>query len=290
MAVFKNHRTFGKNPHRFFMQAEMKCIQLPGITMGKPFSSYQIYSGNLFEQVDKALAFVLDSIKFPVEHQFGTAQFKRYFEIPEFAIKEAIVNAVSHRNYDKTSGIQVMVFLDRVEIWNSGSLPQELSVEGLKKIHTSYPANPLIANALYLANYAQKAGTGTTDMITACKKQGAPEPEFMLIRNLEFRTILPRDIYTENLLNKLDLNEREMKAVQYVKEHGDITNQEYRELLQLPRRTALRDLNELCTKGVLQKIGMTGRNAKYSLRTKRATNAPNAPQTRPIPFPKNYHP
>lgn len=266
---------FGKNPHRFFLQAETKCLQFSGTEVKKPFVSYQVYGGNLFEQIDKARSFVLDAIKFPVIQKAGSSQFHRPFEIPEFSIQEAIVNAVAHRNYNSSSGVQVMVFADRVEVWNSGSLPPELTVEDLKKPHTSFPANPLIANVLYLADYAQRAGSGTLEMIEQCKTQGVPEPEFLLIRNVEFRSILPKDLFTEDMLVKIDLNDRQLTAVRHAKEKGQITNKDYREVLNLPRRTALRDLNGLCEKGVFQKIGLTGRNARYILmrhkRAKRAT-------------------
>lgn len=147
---------FGKRPKKFFLQAEVKCLQLPGTEVSKTFPSYKIYDDNLFEQVDKAVAFVLDGIKQGVVQQESTPQFQRPFEIPVFAVQEAIVNAVAHRNYNTTSGVQVMVFTDRVEIWNSGSLPPELTVEDLKKPHTSYPANPLLVNVLYLGDYIQK--------------------------------------------------------------------------------------------------------------------------------------
>ena len=139
---------FGKVPHRFFIQAEVKCLQFSGTEVKKPFANYQVYSGTLFDQVDKAVAFVLDAIKFPVIQKSGLTRFDRPYEIPEFAIQEAIVNAVTHRNYNNTSGVQVMVFADRVEVWNSGSLPLQLTVEDLKKPHTSFPANPYLANAI----------------------------------------------------------------------------------------------------------------------------------------------
>ena len=127
---------FGKDPHKFFLQAEVKCVQFFGTEVKKPFTSYKVYNGNLFEQVDKAVAFVLDILKQAVIQQEHTPQFKRPFEIPVFAIQEAIVNALAHRNYNVTSGVQVMVFSDRVEVWNSGSLPPELGIEDLKKPHT----------------------------------------------------------------------------------------------------------------------------------------------------------
>ncbi len=243
---------FGKNPHRFFLQAEVKCVQLPGTEVCKPFPSYKVYNDNLFEQVDKSVAFVLDIIKQAVIQQEHTPQFKRPFEIPVFAIQEAIVNAVTHRNYNVTSGVQVMVFSDRVEVWNSGSLPPELTIEDLKKPHTSFPANPLLANVLYLADYIQKTGSGTLEMVKQCRAQGASEPEFVLIRNVEFRTILPRDIYTESFFQKAGLNQRQVQAVKLVKEKGLISIADLKLIYTgVSERTLNRDLQVLVEKGVL---------------------------------------
>jgi ATP-dependent DNA helicase RecG len=257
---------FGKNPHKFFLQAEVKCVHLPGAEVCKPFLSYKVYSDNLFEQVDKSVGFVVDIIKQAVIQQKHTPQFKRPFEIPIFAIEEAIVNAVAHRNYNVTSGVQVMVFADRIEVWNSGSLPPELSVEDLKKPHTSYPANPLLANALYYGSYIQRTGSGTVEMIKQCRAQGAPEPEFVLIRNVEFRTILPRDIFTESALAQMGLNERQLTAVKYIKERGPISNRAYQEINKTTKRTASRDLTSLVSKGIFKKIGITGKGTAYILR------------------------
>ena len=221
---------------------------------------------NLFEQVDKARAFVLDAIKFPVIQKAGSARFHWPFEIPEFAIQEAIVNAVAHRNYNVSSGVQVMVFADRVEVWNSGSLPEGLTVSDLRKPHTSFPANPLIANALYLADYAQRAGSGTLEMIEQCKAQGAPAPEFVLIRNLEFRSILPKDYLTEDVLNRMALNERQMKAVRYVKENSSIRLSAFKKAFpDVTEKTLYRDLQGLVAKKIFKEIGeKSGR--KYQIR------------------------
>ncbi|PIP72241.1 MAG: AAA family ATPase, partial [Nitrospinae bacterium CG22_combo_CG10-13_8_21_14_all_47_10] len=230
----------------------------------KPFTSYKVYNGNLFEQVDKAVAFVLDILKQAVIQQEHTPQFKRPFEIPIFAIQEAIVNALAHRNYNVTSGVQVMVFSDRLEIWNSGSLPPELGVEDLRKPHTSYPANPFLANALYFADYIQKMGSGTLEMIEQCRAQNAPDPEFVLIRNVEFRTILPRDMFTADALTNMGLNERQIKAVTYVKEKGRITNREYRQLNNISDEGARRDLSVLLEKKIFRTQGR-GRSSSYIL-------------------------
>jgi predicted HTH transcriptional regulator len=256
---------FGKNPHKFFLQAEVKCIQFPGTEVEKPFSSYHIYDGDLFDQIDKAVAFVLDAIRLPVIQQEHTAQVKRPYEVPVFAIQEAIVNAVAHRDYNTTAGVQVMVFTDRLKIWNSGSLPNQLSIEDLKKPHTSYPNNPLIAGVLYLADYIQKAGSGIPEMVKQCRKQGLPEPEFKTIRGVEFRTILARDIFTESVLEKMGLNERQLKAVKYVKKRGKITNREYREMNNISDEGARIDLKDLVEKGVFLSKGK-GRSVHYVLK------------------------
>ena len=257
---------FGKDPHRFFIQAEVKCLQFSGTGVKKPFVNYQVYSGSLFEQIDKAVAFVLDAIKFAVIQKTGSSRFDRPYEIPEFAIQEAIVNAVTHRNYNNSSGVQVMIFADRIEVWNSGSLPKELTVEDLKKPHTSFPANPFLANVMYLADYAQRAGSGTIEMVTQCKAHNAPEPEFVLIRGLEFRAILARDIFTDGVLAKLGLNQRQLAAVKYVKEKGKISNQIYQEINNTTKRTASRDLTALVSLGVFKKTGVTGKGTLYMLR------------------------
>jgi predicted HTH transcriptional regulator len=260
---------FGKNPRKFFDQAKIKCVQLPSTEVVKPFSSYHIYEEeNLFEQVDKAVAFVLDSIKYPVIQQTHTVQVARPREIPEFAIHEAIVNAVSHRDYNTTSSVQVMVFLDRVEIWNSGTLPGNLKVEDLKKPHSSHPSNTTLANVLYFGNYIQQVGSGTTEMVRQCKEHGLPEPEFVSVRNLEFKTILARDLFTESNLIQMGLNERQLQAVDHIKKRGQITNNEYKEMAKVSKATATRDLMELSQKGIIEKTGVTGRGTIYHLKGK----------------------
>ena len=254
---------FGKNPHGFHLQAETKCLQLSGTEVEKPFPSYHIYNGNLFDQVDRAVSFVLSSIKLPVIQQEHTAQVKRPPEIPLFAVEEAIVNALSHRSYNDTSGVQVMVFIDRVEIWNSGSLPSQLTIADLKKPHRSFPGNPLIAEVFYLANYIQKVGSGTIEMVKQCKQAGLPEPEFVNNRGVEFRTVLGRNFFTESFLWRLGLNERQLKAVKYVKEEGRITNKEYKDLTGTSKPTATRDLTKLMQKKVFALKGQGKRGLFY---------------------------
>ncbi|MBM3712990.1 MAG: DeoR family transcriptional regulator [Actinobacteria bacterium] len=103
-------------------------------------------------------------------------------------------------------------------------------------------------------------------MIEQCRQQGLPEPNFISIRKEEFRAILSRDIFTDDYLNKLGVNERQIKAIEYIRKIGQINNTRYQELTNVSKPTATRDLQELIKKSVLQKSGVTGKGTSYRLK------------------------
>ena len=139
-----------------------------------------MFKGTVFELVDQAVDFVLARLSFAVGTRAATTQAPAAYEIPPEVIREAIVNAVAHRDYTSNGSVQVMVFADRVEVWNPGSLPPSLSLAQLRQPHGSIPANPLLAEPLYLTQYIERLGTGTGDMIRRCREAGLPEPVFLL--------------------------------------------------------------------------------------------------------------
>src|SRR3989338_5415358 len=100
------------------------------------------------------------------------------YDIPQEVVAEGIVNAVEHRNYTSNASVEIMLFSDRLEIWNPGTLPPSLTIESLRKTHSSQPGNPLIAEPLFLAKYIEKVGTGTVDMYDQCHKAGMKPPKF----------------------------------------------------------------------------------------------------------------
>ena len=104
-------------------------------------------------------------------------------------------------------------------------------------------------------------------MVRQCKTHGLPEPEFVSLRNLEFKTILARDIYTESNLAQIGLNERQLQAVKYVREKGQITNKEYREINQVSKPTATRDLAKLVDMKILKQKGIVGKGTVYTLKS-----------------------
>ena len=146
--------------------------------MAKPIPSHQVYTGTVFELVDHAVDFVLSKIALSVGTRAESIQAPVAYEIPKEVITEAIVNAVAHRDYTSAGSVQVMLFADRLEVWNPGRLPPPLTIERLRVPHESIPGNPLLARAMYLVKYIEQMGTGTLDMIRRCVDTGLQEPEF----------------------------------------------------------------------------------------------------------------
>lgn len=169
---------FAKTPQRFLPTSEIKCAHFHGTEISKPIPSYQIYKGTAFELVDQAVDFVLSKIAASVGTRAGGTTSSLQYELPREAVAEAIVNAVAHRDYSSNASVQVMLFSDRLEIWNPGELPPTLTLAALREPHPSVPRNPLLAGPMFLAGYIEKAGTGTLDMAVRCQEAGLPPPEF----------------------------------------------------------------------------------------------------------------
>ncbi len=265
---------FGKSPHRFFNNAQVHCFHFHGTKKRKPIASQQPYEGRLLEVIDQAVEFVLGKIDRSVGTRATSTQAPVEFEIPRPVITEAIVNAVAHRNYHSNGFVQVLVFADRIEVWNPGELPRGLTPELLRKPHGPMPQNPLIAEPLFRVKYVEKAGTGTTDMIADCRKAGLPEPDFEQC-GPHFVVTVWRDWLTEDVIASLGLNDRQKTAILFIKQNGSITNKQYQELSKVTDRTVLRDIKELINKRVLHKIGTTGRATHYVIKKKPDINPTN---------------
>lgn len=156
---------FGRDPQRFLPSAEVRCMHFHGIEIQRPVPFYRIFKGALFEQVGMAVDFVLSKLNRSVGTRAESNQAPVRHEIPPDVIREAIVNAIAHRDYTSAGAVQVSVFADRVEVWNPGTLPPPLTLESLRQPHGSIARNHLICEALFLARYIEKYGTGTLMMI-----------------------------------------------------------------------------------------------------------------------------
>jgi predicted HTH transcriptional regulator len=265
-----------QEPRRFFNNIQVHCLHFPGTEKRKPILSQQPYEGRLFEVIDQAVEFVLGKLDRPVGTRATGAQAAGDFEVPRSVIAEAVVNAVAHRDYRHAGFVQVIVFADRIEVWNPGELPPGLTPELLRAPHGPLPRNPLIAEPLFRVKYVEKAGTGTTDMIADCLDASLPEPSFAQC-GPHFVTTIWRDWLTDKMLAEMGLNDRQMKTVSYLKRQDQLSSAEYQGITDCSPRTATRDLKGLVDAGVVELSGH-GRGAQYRLLKKHAENAPNAPR------------
>jgi len=264
---------FGKHPQRFLLTSEIKCMHFHGTEVRKPIPSYQIYKGTVFDLVDQGVDFVMSKIARAVGTRARGPEAPVEYELPRDAVAEAIVNAVAHRDYASNASVQVMLFIDRLEVWNPGELPPPLTMEKLRVPHASIPHNPLVADPLFLARYIEKAGTGTLDMIALCRAADLPEPEFRQDGGMFVQTLW-RDWLTGQVLEGLGLNERQKKAVAVARTEGQLTNSRYQKVTGTTRPTAKRDLDDLVRKGVLVRTG-AGRGSGYTVPRKRINNGSN---------------
>ena len=254
---------FSKNPQRFFIQSEIRCARFKGMKAVKPFIDMKVIEGSVYEQIDQAEKFILFNIKKAAWIEPGKIERQEKWEYPPDAIREAIINAIAHRDYYSSANVHISIFDDRIEIWNPGKLPPPLTPKDLKEEHKSIPVNPSLANLLFLIKYIERWGTGTNDIIKWCREEDLPEPIFKEVTG-GFAVVLRKFQIPENL-ESLELNERQKKAIEYLKIHKNITRKIYIEINNISPRQANKDLNDLLEKKLIRKQGR-GRAISYVLK------------------------
>ncbi len=211
-------------------------------------------------------------------------------DLPEYplgALREAVVNAVVHRDYSKDGeSIRVFYYRDRIEIHSPGLLLPGISVEQMSRGEvTSKLRNPVLANLLRdVPGYMERMGSGIRFMLNETKRMGLPAPEFREMSEVvvtfrkavesEREVFVPQPLFPEAHSQTTaspvmedvfgDQKRRFPLAMRYVQEHGSITNGEYRQLTGVSINTALRDLEELVSRGSLKIVGKR-RGRRYEL-------------------------
>ena len=209
--------------------------------------------GNLFEQVEKTIEILFTKyIKAIISYE-GIHRIETY-EYPKEAIREAILNALAHKDYSVGAPIQISVYNDKLMIWNYGQLPESWTIENLIKKHSSIPHNPDIANSFFRAGYIEAWGRGTIKIIEQCKEHQLPIPKFSNDGS-DFWIVFNKDIFNKEYLENLNLNERQIKAVLFVKEKEKISNKEYQTLNNVSYKTAYRDIEKLVEMSIFEKKG-----------------------------------
>ena len=250
---------FGKDEKLFLSQAAIHCGRFKEETI---VIDDRMIEGTIMEQVDEAMEFIRKNINVRFV-MTGKPAREQIWDYPLEALIEAVINAVCHRDYTVPSNTEIRIYDDRLIVWSPGGLPFGITIEDLYKPHSSVLRNKGIGGVFYDIGWIEQWGSGIDKMRRACIKAGLPEPHFE--EHQGFRVIFRKDIYTEEYLRSLGLNDRQIKAVMYVKGKGKITNKEYQELNAVSNKTAYLELSDVVGKDVFTVEG-NGRTVTYVLK------------------------
>ena len=234
--------------------AKIQCGLFKG-TDRVVFLDKREYAGPIYEQIEEAYRFVLKHINLGAE--INGLYRKETYELPPSAIREAIANAVTHRNYMERACIQVCVYDDRVEITSPGMLYGDLTIDMIKRGRTRI-RNAAIAEAFGRMYVIEGWGTGIRRMIDACKEYGVQEPVFTEVGTdfrVEFfrKTLSVRTDRTDNRTE--NLTQKQEQIIALIRDNPEISTTAMAKALSCSRSTVSEAIKELKNKKIVERVG-----------------------------------
>ena len=226
------------------------------------FVDSKFAKGNVFYMLDAGITFLMNNLK--IGGKVVGLLREEKLELPIEAMREALINALCHRQIDRTlTNVTLAIYDDRVEISNPGCLPPEIPVEKIKEPHKSYPRNKLIAQVLYLTAYLERWGTGVERILQKCIEYDVPEPEWTASeydvsitfwRKSRKRLDECNDKNGENS-GENKLTERQLLIYEILKVNGENTAKSLARILSMSQRTVEREISFLRRQGFIDKDG-----------------------------------
>jgi ATP-dependent DNA helicase RecG len=259
----------GYDPQRFYPSFTITLLHFAGTTTARTEPDAPLYLDN--REFRGTIPDMISAVRAAVFEKLSKRAMVEGFvrqdvaEYPELAYREAIVNAVAHRDYALVgSFIQIRLFADRLEVQSPGGLGGHLTVDNIA--YEQYTRNPHIMRFLEDTGYVERRGLGVDQMIRAMASAGR-EPPIFENRGSSFWVTLKGEPPSRPLpdLARLGLNDRQIRAVEHLRSHGRLTNREYQEQFGVSERTALYDLQGLVDAGLALPIS-SGRGRYYILR------------------------
>ena len=171
---------FAKEPQKYVTGSSIKI----GYFKSNSDLVYQdVIEGNLFEQVDKTMELIFTKYLKALITYEGIQRVES-FPISELAFREALINAVVHKDYGSQQTIQISVYDDKLLMWNAGDLPPHWTIDTLMQKHNSEPHNPVIAYPFFLAGYIESWGRGIEKIIEESQKFNGITPQFRWLNGL----------------------------------------------------------------------------------------------------------
>lgn len=258
---------FGKEPQKFLLRSQVKVARFKGTTMMEFIDEARLRD-TLPAMLNEAEKFIRRNTR-KAQKVVGFRGTTIY-EYPYQALREAIVNALVHRDYETTGTIQIMIFDDRIEVQSPGEIPKGIDIKKLEGVHQ--PRNELLCERFHDIDEMEEYGTGISKMKSLMKNHGLGDPKFEEKAGFfkvtfygpgdNILDLVPEEGETD--LKALGLNERQVKALALMVNDGKVfTNEDYRDAFQASPRTATRDLTELVNKTEFITTVGTGRAIRY---------------------------
>lgn len=180
---------FGLQPQAFLPQARVVAARIPGTSLAEPPADKKEIDGQIFKVYEDSVRFL--QIHLPVTHKIEGFGPEVYPQLPETALREALVNALAHRDYTLQSPIRLFVFDDRVEIRTPGRLPNTVTIPAIKLGAAHVLRNPTIYTLLGRLGLVTGIGSGVLRIITLIRQATGREPE-LAEEGTEFVLKIPR--------------------------------------------------------------------------------------------------
>ena len=222
--------------------------------------------GPLFEQVDKTMDLLLTKyLKATISYD-GISRVES-FPFPEPALREALMNAIAHKDYSSCNPIQISVYDHKVIFWNEGQLPEHWTVERLLQKHASVPFNPDIAATFFHCGLIESWGRGTLKIIRECSIAKLPPPVFrydlpgFIIEFNKTKKIMSGKTSgmvsgkTSGMVSGKTSGKTSEKILQIISQNQEITIPELARILKISERSVERNLSRLQKTFKLKRIG-----------------------------------
>jgi len=258
---------FALFPQQFVSQSFVCCVRYQGNSMASIIDRKDL-AGDLVFLVDESEAFVKRHTR--LAYKFDGFKRIDIEEYPYDAVKEAVINAVCHRDYFSQNNVFVNVFDDRIEVISPGSIPNNLT---LKEVYgTSNPRNYKIVELFKRIHFIEKLGSGLKRMDELMLLHGLKKPVYEI--NTAFFKVFfygPKERILELVkpsnetdLRELGLNKLQVKALSFLQKKGLSTRKDLQEFLGTTKKTTTRYIKELIEKGFIKRQGES-KKVKYKL-------------------------
>jgi ATP-dependent DNA helicase RecG len=251
---------FGKNPKNHFVTSYFKIGKFG--TSDSDLKFQDIVEGNIFDMVESVMTLLYQRYILPTISYDGIQRIEKP-EYPEAAIREAVLNAIVHKDYTDSS-IQMSVYDDKIILWNPGKLSEDLTIEKLQQKHPSRPRNKNIAEVFFKAGYIESWGRGIEKMTSTLKAGGQPAPYFEE-NSGGFQVTFYKELFSEDIIKALGFNDRQVTAIKYLKLSTSMTSTDYQKLNKIGKSVAATEIQELIDSSAILKVG-SGRATKYQLK------------------------